>query len=86
MNEGLGSRERIGLRVPDELKRRLNASALRSGRTLNAEIISRLIESYGDELNMSVPEIDVRPKSLDARVAHLEDVVARLSAMIEAER
>lgn len=76
------SRERVALRVPDELKRRLSASAARSGRTLNAEIVTRLLESYGSELDMPAPEV-VRPRSLEARVADLEETVARLSSVID---
>ncbi|NTF17173.1 Arc family DNA-binding protein [Agrobacterium rubi] len=85
MDEKRTSRERVALRVPDELKRRLNASASRSGRTLNAEIISRLLQSYGDELDTPVPENVGRPRSLEMRVADLEEIVARLSSAIEGD-
>jgi len=75
------SRERIALRVPDELKRRLHASALKTGRTMNSEIISRLLESYGEELKSPVPEV-IRPQSLESRVDELERAVALLSSKV----
>jgi hypothetical protein len=75
-------RERVQVRMPEELKRRLSWAAGKSGRTLNGEILSRLIESFGDAMDLPVPELPDRPPSVEERVSELEKTVARLSELI----
>jgi hypothetical protein len=41
-----GEKERVYIRIPEQLKRRLEVSAKGSGRSLNSEIIARLGEAY----------------------------------------
>lgn len=79
----MAERERVQVRMPEELKRRLSWSAGRSGRTLNGEILSRLIESFGGEIDLPVSEMPVRPRSMEERVFELEKMVARLSELLE---
>lgn len=75
-------RERVQVRMPEDLKKRLSWSADRTGRTLNAEILSRLIESFGAEINLPVPPRKVASSQIEDRVASLEEVVARLSELV----
>ncbi len=77
----IAERERVQVRMPEELKRRLAWSAGRTGRTLNAEIISRLIESFGSDIDLPVPQRAEAP--IEERVAALEQAVARLSALVD---
>jgi predicted HicB family RNase H-like nuclease len=42
-------RETLTLRVPAKLHRRLKAAAVDNGRSLNAEIVQRLVQSFEDK-------------------------------------
>jgi predicted DNA-binding protein len=75
-------RERVQVRMPEELKRRLLWSAAKSGRTLNGEILSRVIESFGDAIALPVAELPDRPLSIEERVSALEKTVGRLTELI----
>lgn len=77
-----GGRERVQVRMPEDLKRRLSWSADRTGRTLNAEILSRLIESFGAEINLPAPPRKEASSLIEDRVASLEEAVARLSELV----
>jgi hypothetical protein len=79
----MAKRERVQVRMPEELKRRLAWAAERAGRTLNVEIVLRLIESFGAEIDLPIPEQAGRSRSIEARVSDLEEVVERLSALLE---
>jgi hypothetical protein len=78
----IAERERVQVRMPEELKRRLAWSAAKSGRTLNGEILSRLIESFGDAIDLPVLEMPDRPLSIEERVFELEKTVGRLSELV----
>ena len=49
----------FGVRMQPELKERLEKAAQESGRSLNAEIVSRLQSSLGDGINSFIPEIRI---------------------------
>lgn len=72
--------ERTTLRIPDELKAKLKASAWHSRRTLNAEIEARLIESYGGAVEPPPP---LEQSSLQQRVARLEAQLEAVTPFLE---
>lgn len=78
-------RQRIGLRVPEGLKLALERDARKSGRTLNSEIVSRLLESYAKTPGDAPPEMaqpPARNQGLRTRVAALEDAVQELRSLL----
>jgi hypothetical protein len=78
----IAERERVQVRMPEDLKRRLAWLAGKSGRTLNGEILSRLVESFGDATDLPVAELPDRPLSIEERVFELEKTVGRLSELV----
>lgn len=80
MDEPDDTRERITLRVSDDLKSMLKISAKDSRRTLNAEIEARLIGSYGGVVT-APPPLD--ESSLLQRVARLEAQLEAVSPFLE---
>lgn len=46
-----------GIRIPDELKTKLQQSAKDNGRSLNSKIVARLNASYDDEIGAKLDEI-----------------------------
>jgi hypothetical protein len=82
VGKDMTERERVQVRMPEALKRRLAWAAGKSGRTLNGEILSRLIESFGDTMDLPVPDLPDRPPSIEERVCELERKVARLSRVV----
>lgn len=78
-------RQRIGLRVSEGLKVALERDARKSGRTLNAEIVSRLLESYAktpDDAPAEIEQSPARNRGLRTRVAALEEAVQELRSML----
>jgi Arc-like DNA binding domain len=63
----------FGLRMPAELKARVDAAAVKNGRSINAEVIARLQESF-----------EAQPGVKAAPVGQLlEEVVERLGARVQ---
>lgn len=63
----------FGLRMPAELKSRVDAAAAKNGRSINAEVIARLQDSF-----------EVQTGVKDAPVGQLlEEVVLRLGARVQ---
>ncbi|STY93395.1 Arc family DNA-binding protein [Moraxella bovis] len=46
-----------GVRMPDDLKAKLQQSAKDNGRSLNSEIVARLTASYDNEIGDKLDEI-----------------------------
>lgn len=78
----------FNLRIPAELKEKIEAAAKHGKRSATAEIISRLEWSFlgDDHLEMmSQPyEFEVTEPGLAAQLAHIHDYVKRADAMIKA--
>lgn len=86
------NKERVYIRIPAILKRRLEDSAEGLGRTLNAEIVERLLESYGERERVRGEVTGLergvqtsRKGSLDTRIRALEDEMASLKLKLAIE-
>lgn len=55
----------FGLRMPTELKARVDAAAAKSGRSINAEVIARLQESFEQQ---AAVDIDALAEALAAKL------------------
>lgn len=63
----------FGLRMPADLKARVDAAAAKNGRSINAEVVARLQESF-----------EAQPGIKEAPVGQLlEEVVDRLGARVQ---
>ena len=65
-----------GVRLPAELKERLQESAKRNGRSLNSEIVTRLTESYLNDADSARLLDSAQPGSF---AAHAQDTLKKLT-------
>ncbi|HEL3212201.1 TPA: Arc family DNA-binding protein [Stenotrophomonas maltophilia] len=71
----------FGLRMQPELRERLEAAAATEGRSLNAEIVARLEESF--ELEQEVVELEKVTEAFERSQELLTDSVKRFEAKVE---
>lgn len=67
-----------GLRMPDDLKARIQAAADENQRSMNAEIVSRLEQTFTEAWRFK----DILPGDADARLKDLEDSYRKLRDLI----
>lgn len=65
-----------GVRLPAELKERLQVSAKRNGRSLNSEIVTRLIASYINDEDSGRLLADAEPGSFSA---HAQETLRKVA-------
>jgi len=70
----------VNLRLPADLKERLEAAAAATGRSLTAEVVWRLQETFeaDDADPLSEAELDVRLRELGEQLRHVELVQRRI--------
>jgi len=69
-----------GLRIPPDLKARIKAAALDSGRSMNAEIVHTLEKTYPVPVNFELQERFFQQVLDNARVLYKESNIAGLDA------
>lgn len=75
---------RFQLRIPESLRRHLEASARLQHRSVNQEINARLAASFGDVSDLPpLPPLPPVPekRTVHSRLSALEDAVAKLEAV-----
>jgi hypothetical protein len=72
-----------GLRLPPDLKERLDISARANGRSLNSEIIERLQRSFADDFGVPDFVTGDRLDVLEIEVTSLRQMVTALNKKIE---
>lgn len=76
----------FGLRMPADLKARIDAAAARNGRSINAECVARLQDSF-DVQGQATVDVGSRPEQLLQRLLTDEDIeriAVRLAARLKA--
>lgn len=75
----------FGLRMPPELRERIEESARESGRSMNAEIVHRLNESFEIDAaeELSEEELDIRLREMSKQLNKLLQVVDKLEPLAQ---
>lgn len=71
------------LRLPEELKARIETAALANNRSMNAEVLDRLERSFGNDAKM--PSLDGRLTSLESQVNELDAAYDKRLEKVEAQ-
>lgn len=78
--------DKIMLRVPDGMRDRIKAAADANNRTMNAEIVARLQQSFDTrDTDLAQDTVGAMLKSLSMTITHAETLAKRLE-LIEKKR